>query len=67
MPGDQGALKVRAYRVVEAENPGKGILTGTQLREQVLSYLVLDALELVAACAEFSEGLDCWGGCGAGG
>ena len=62
MPGDQRALAVGPHRVVEAEYPGKRILASPQPGEQILPHLVLDAPELMAACAEFTEGLGCWGG-----
>jgi hypothetical protein len=53
---------VGPHRVVEAEYPGKRILASPQPGEQILPDLVLDAPELMAACAEFTEGLGCWGG-----
>jgi len=51
VPRNQGALQMRQDRLTEPEDAGKGIFARAQPGEQVLPHLVLDAPELMAACA----------------
>ena len=66
MPGDQRTLELGQHGVLETEDSGPDVVTGSQRCQQVLPDLLLDAAIAVPRGAQLAEGAGKVFGTGAG-